>query len=114
MIQRTKLSYCGGEVRRYDLDRFLTTMFAPADRREALLALYAFNIEISKTREVTSHAKLGAIRLQWWREGIDSLFQDKPARRHLILEGLNNALNNNALSKKYFDKIIDGLSLIHI
>ncbi|MEX2008823.1 MAG: squalene/phytoene synthase family protein, partial [Dongiaceae bacterium] len=37
------LSYGAAEVRRGDRDRFLTALFAPADRREALFALYAFN-----------------------------------------------------------------------
>ena len=58
------LSYCAEEVRLGDRDRFLMTLFAPSEHREALFALYAFNIEISKTREVVSEAMLGAIRLQ--------------------------------------------------
>ena len=64
------LSYCGQEVRKYDKDRFLTALFAPADRREALFALYAFNLEIAKTREVVTEPVLGQIRLQWWYDAI--------------------------------------------
>ena len=45
------LSYCGDEVRRYDPDRFLTALYAPGARREALLTLYAFNLEIARVRE---------------------------------------------------------------
>jgi 15-cis-phytoene synthase len=30
-------------VRRNDPDRFLTALFAPAEKRDALLTLYAFN-----------------------------------------------------------------------
>ena len=32
-------------------DRFLASLFAPADRRDALHALYAFNIEVARVRE---------------------------------------------------------------
>ena len=46
----TDLSYCGREVRKYDNDHFLAGLFTPADRREATFALYAFNLEIAKTR----------------------------------------------------------------
>ena len=35
-------------VRRHDRDRFLTRCSRPAERREALLALYAFNYEIAQ------------------------------------------------------------------
>jgi len=38
-------------VRRHDRDRFQTVLFAPAARREALFALYAFNYEIARVRE---------------------------------------------------------------
>jgi hypothetical protein len=41
-------------VRRHDRDRFLTVLFAPLPHRAALLALYAFNYEIARTREVVS------------------------------------------------------------
>ena len=41
-------------VRRHDPDRFLTALFAPPDRRDALLVLYAFNHELARAREVAS------------------------------------------------------------
>ena len=37
-------------VRRHDPDRFLTALFAPPDRRDALLTLYAFNHELARAR----------------------------------------------------------------
>ena len=41
-------------VRRHDPDRFLTALFAPPERRDALLTLYAFNHELARAREVAS------------------------------------------------------------
>ena len=69
------LSYCGQVVRDQDRDRFLLSLFAPADRREALWALFAFNHEIAKTREVVTEMQLGLIRLQWWREQVTNIFK---------------------------------------
>ncbi len=43
-------SSLAGFVRRYDPDRFLTALFAPPEKREALLALYAFNHELARAR----------------------------------------------------------------
>jgi NADH dehydrogenase [ubiquinone] 1 alpha subcomplex assembly factor 6 len=102
------LSYCAEEVRRSDRDRFIMTLFAPSERREALFALYAFNIEISKTREVVSEAMLGAIRLQWWRDSVDTLYSDVPLRKHTVMEALDPFVTAHQLSRDHFDRLIDG------
>src|SRR5215471_18679834 len=44
-------SYCEQLVSEADKDRFLASLFAPADRRPRLMALYAFNVEIARVRE---------------------------------------------------------------
>src|ERR1700676_258417 len=64
-------SHCEKLVREADRDRFLATLFAPAERRGALHALYAFNIEIARVREVVREPLAGEIRLQWWNDAID-------------------------------------------
>ena len=46
-------------------------MFAPADRRGALFSLYAFDIEISRIRDLAREPMPGEIRLQWWREVLE-------------------------------------------
>ena len=45
-------AHCEALVRAADRDRFLAALFAPRERREALFALYAFNVEIARVREV--------------------------------------------------------------
>ncbi len=65
------LSPLGESLRRHDPDRFLTVLFAPAERRETLFTLYAFNHELARAREVASQALLALIRLQWWREVVE-------------------------------------------
>lgn len=63
--------YCAELVRQADHDRFLAALFAPAGHRDALNALYAFNIEIARVRDVAREALPGEIRLQWWCEVLD-------------------------------------------
>lgn len=60
--------YCAQLVREADRDRYLATLFAPGDRRAALFALYAFDIEIGRVRDVAREPMPGEIRLQWWRD----------------------------------------------
>jgi len=61
-------AYCENLVRAGDKDRWLATLFAPADARPHLHALYAFNLEIARVRELAREPMAGEIRLQWWRE----------------------------------------------
>ncbi len=60
-------------MRRVDPDRFLTTLFAPPARRDALFTLYAFNHESARAQEATSEPVMAMIRLQWWREVIEGV-----------------------------------------
>ncbi|WP_298728036.1 squalene/phytoene synthase family protein [uncultured Ferrovibrio sp.] len=80
--------YCQQDVRRFDSDRWLTTLFAPDSKRPALLALYAFNSEIARAREAVTQPMIGQIRLQWWREAWEGIAKDQP-RRHPVIEALH-------------------------
>jgi phytoene synthase len=64
-------AHCEGLVRAADRDRFLTTLFAPAEHRPALLALYAFNLEVARVREIVHEPLAGEIRLQWWNDVLE-------------------------------------------
>lgn len=64
---------CLDELRAHDHDRFLTLLFAPPLKRPALIALYAFNLEIARVAETVSEPMMGHIRLQWWRETLEGL-----------------------------------------
>jgi len=64
-------AYCAELVRAADWDRFIASLFAPAARRGALHALYAFNVEVSRVRDAAHAALPGEVRLQWWRDVIE-------------------------------------------
>lgn len=82
-------------VRRHDPDRFLTTLLAPADRRDALFTLYAFNHELARARAVASEPTLALIRLQWWREVVEG--QEK---RHEVATPLSEAMAAGTLHRE--------------
>jgi phytoene synthase len=86
--QKNGLSFCGAEVRAHDPDRFLISLAFPPAQRAALWALFAFNYEIAKTRDVVSEPTLGHIRLQWWREGVEALETGEERPRHEVLAAL--------------------------
>lgn len=100
------LSAVGALVRRHDRDRFLTALFAPAERREALFALYAFNFEVAKTREVVTEPMLGRIRLQWWREVIEEIYSGGRVRTHEVAQPLAEAVRGHALTREHLERMI--------
>ena len=61
-------AFCADLVRAHDFERYASTLFVGAEARRALLALYAFNVEISRVREQVSQPLPGEIRLQWWTD----------------------------------------------
>lgn len=63
-------AHCMAIVRAADPDRYLSVLYAPADRRPALFALYAFNVETARIRDVVSEPMPGEIRLQWWKDAV--------------------------------------------
>jgi len=94
------------KIRKHDYERYFCSLFAPEKLRNALLALYAFNLEIAKTRESISEPMLGMIRLQWWREAIAEIYAGKP-RRHEVVDELAPLVKEFGLSEDLFLRMID-------
>lgn len=90
----SSLSPVAASVRRHDPDRFLTALFAPAERRETLMTLYAFNHELARAREVVSQPMLALMRLTWWREVVDGA-----QRHHEIATPLRAAIDRGDLDR---------------
>jgi len=97
------LSRLGAFVHHHDPDRFLCTLFAPAERRETLFLLYAFNHELARAREVTSQPTLALIRLQWWREIIEGA-----RRRHEVAGPLGEALDAGEIDPSHLNAMVEG------
>src|SRR5271165_6915038 len=89
-------------VRRHDPDRLLTALFAPPERRDALLALYAFNHELARAREVASEPPLALIRLQWWREVVEG-----EPKRHEVATPLSQAIADGTLKPAELLRVIE-------
>lgn len=103
----TDVSVCGDSVRRHDPDRFLLSLLAPAAVREDVWALYAFNHEIAKTREVVTETQLGLIRLQWWRDAIAAIYTaGAPVPEHPVIHALQKAISQHGLAQERLDALI--------
>ena len=65
---RTYYAICRDVVAQADRERYLATLYAPQEHRDALFAVFAFGLEIARVRDVAREPLPGEIRLQWWRE----------------------------------------------
>ncbi len=93
-------------VREFDRDRFVTALFAPPDRREALMLLYAFNVEIAKVQESVKEPMAGMIRLQWWRDTLITGAEGGHCDNHPIARPLGELIRSHDLPLEYFDDLI--------
>jgi len=74
-------------LRKHDKDRFLCALFAPSERRPALVALYAFNAEIAGIRDSVSETLIAQMRLKWWYDALDGIARGQ-IPKHPVAEAL--------------------------
>src|ERR1700754_3588912 len=92
-------------VRAADHDRYLTALYAPADKRDALFSLYAFNAEIAGIRDRIHEALPGEVRLQWWRDLIAD--NDGASVGHPVADALKATISGHRLPKQAFDNMLE-------
>lgn len=101
-----KAAYCASLVRADDRDRFIATLFAPSERRRDLLALYAFNCQIARVRELAREALPGEIRLQWWREVVDGQRVEE-AGANPVAAALLEVIARHSLSRQVLHELLE-------
>jgi phytoene synthase len=99
-------AYCLDQVRRFDRDRYLTALFARPSVRGDLFALYAFNLEVARAREMVREPLMGLVRLQWWRDAVAGIYAGT-GRRHQVVQPLAAAIRRHGLDRTLLDRLID-------
>lgn len=97
---------CLTTLRGTDRDRYLACLLSPAEKRGFLAALYAFNAEIARVRDVTQQPLAGEIRLQWWRDLLDGQAKGD-AGGNPVAAGLLQAIEQFELPKQPLLDMLD-------
>lgn len=84
-------------VRETDRPRYYATLFAPAERRPALFALYAFAGEVGLIPDRVREPALGEIRLQWWRDAVAEIDAGGSGAATPVLAALGAAMREHRL-----------------
>jgi phytoene synthase len=99
-------AFCADQVRSHDFGRYASTLFVNPDKRRALLALYAFNVEISRVREQVSQPLPGEVRLQWWTDVLSGAghggIEGNPVAAELL-----RAIRTYGLAVEQLSRLID-------
>ena len=95
-------------IRRVDPDRWLSSRFIgdPAARAD-VVAIYAFDHELARAPRVASNALLGEMRLTWWREALEEIFEGKHVRHHPAAQALAQAVARRGLAREALETLID-------
>jgi len=93
------------DLRDTDRDRYLACLLAPADKQRSLAALYAFNAEIARIRDLVHEPIPGEIRMQWWRDLIGN--DAASGEGHPLAEALLQCIREHRLPVSVLQKMID-------
>lgn len=94
------------ELKRADYDRFLSLLYAPQDKREALATLYTFNAEIASIRDRAREALPGEVRIQWWRDVL-AAGNSEAAGGHPLATALLQVIVHYRLPLPAFENMLD-------
>lgn len=94
-------------VRQADPDRYISALYAPAEKRGALIALYAFNAELAAVRDRIREPMAGEIRLQWWRDLLADPTDPALAGGYPVAVALLEAIRQHRLPLETFRNMIE-------
>jgi len=99
-------NFCNDLVKKIDYEHWYSSMFMPGNARKGAMAIRAFNIELANIKNLVSNEQVGMIRLQWWKDVINNLFEGKIVENPVIM-ALGDTLDEFKLTKTWFLRIIN-------
>ncbi len=98
-------SYCLSALREADRDRYVACLLMPEAIRADMAALYLFDAETARIRDLVHEPMPGEIRLQWWRDVIeaDGSAEDSGP----LAQALKDVIARNNLPKEPFINLLD-------
>ncbi|XP_042219029.1 uncharacterized protein LOC121864144 isoform X2 [Homarus americanus] len=102
----TTTHYCLDIVKQNDYENFLSVLLLPQNARATAVAIRAFNVELAQVSDMTSETLMGKMRLQFWRDTLDQIYQGTAPKQPVALE-LQRAVEMHRLSKRWLRSLID-------
>lgn len=104
------IAYVTALVRAHDRPRYYATLFAPAETRPDLFALYGFASEVARVPDLVSEPALGEIRLRWWQDSLAEAVGSVGAAGTPTLRAVAATINRYRLPFAAFEALIEAHS----
>lgn len=105
----TPSEYCQEKAAKSGSSFYYAFLFLPPERRLAITALYAFCREVDDVVDECTDPSIARIKLAWWRNQIDAMFQGKP--EHPVTQALAPFLKSFDITQSRMIAIIDGMEM---
>ncbi|WP_238321658.1 squalene/phytoene synthase family protein [Halocynthiibacter namhaensis] len=100
------INACAEMVQKGDPDRFMAVMSARPEQRAPLFILYAFNLEVARAAWASQEPMVGQMRLQFWRDVVESANSDAVPRAHEVARPLTLLIREKGLDASVLDDLI--------
>ena len=124
-LSKADFDYCVDLVQNRDRESYLCGLLMPAEARKSYFAVRAFNVELASIKSGSVSRQVGGakfagyegtdasaalkIRMQWWRDALDQIYQDhveqQPANSRNKNNGGGGGGSESDSSSTFFDSI---------
>ncbi len=101
--------YCQDKAAKSGSSFYYSFMFLPADRRQAITALYAFCREVDDVVDECHDLSLAQTKLEWWRQEVGRVYNGTPT--HPVGLALKDVIKGFRLPQEQLLEIIDGMAM---
>ena len=85
---------------------FLCSLFLPEPYRSAVIALYTFNLEITRIRGLINEPLVGQLRLKWWYDAVESMGAGKISN-HPVIRAIEQVIREFELDPLRFLSLVE-------
>ena len=101
--------YCQDKAAKSGSSFYYSFMFLPAERRQAITALYAFCREVDDVVDECHDLSLAQTKLEWWRQEVGRVYNGTPT--HPVGHALKDVIKGFRLPQEQLLEIIDGMAM---
>ena len=102
-------AYCQDKAAKSGSSFYYSFMFLPAERRQAITALYAFCREVDDVVDECHDLSLAQTKLEWWRQEVGRVYNGTPT--HPVGHALKDVIKGFRLPQEQLLEIIDGMAM---
>ena len=105
----TPEEYCQQKAAASGSSFYYSFMFLPPERRQAIVALYAFCREVDDVVDECQDPQIAHTTLDWWRHQVGLIYEGTP--QHPVGQALKDVIQRFNLPRELLLEVIDGMQM---